>query len=443
MQPAERPPASRWPGLLCAAWLLALAGCGGGSSSSTNYVGGQAAGTVAISEPSGDNTTEVLIDGGPSGFGLPVANIAYVTVSVCAPGSATACTTIDHVMLDTGSYGLRLLRSKVAALNLPLLSLPADAARGTPAGTQAECYAFVLGALWGPMASADLHLGGETATSLPIQLIDDGAPAVPGATADCLAAANGSLLNNASQLQANGVLGIGGVGLDCGIACEAGDYAGAHIQYYVCPDGQATNCQAAAVPAAAQAQNPIVHFAQDNNGSLLVLPAVPNLGAQVVKGRLVFGIGTQANNQINPQAAVLALGTDPAAAAYLSFGAQVGTTSYPESYIDSGANALFFDDASISLCGGATGTGWYCPTDILQRQATLSDAAGNSSAVAFEISNADLLFSSSSTAFNNLAGTAGQGSGVFAWGLPFFYGRSVYTAIWGQPLATNGPWIAF
>ena len=73
----------------------------------------------------------------------------------------------------------------------------------------------------------------------------------------------------------------------------------------------------------------------------------------------------------------------------------------------------------------------------------MSDVLGNAAPVAFAIANADLLFSASSTAFSDLGGSISQAPQTFVWGLSFFFGRSVYTSIWGQALATNGPWNAF
>jgi hypothetical protein len=53
------------------------------------------------------------------------------------------------------------------------------------------------------------------------------------------------------------------------------------------------------------------------------------------------------------------------------------------------------------------------------------------------VSNANTLFNNNGgndTAFSDLAGPNSQGSqaadGFFDWGLTFFYGRNVYTAIW-------------
>jgi hypothetical protein len=146
---------------------------------------------------------------------------------------------------------------------------------------------------------------------------------------------------------------------------------------------------------------------------------------------------------------------------YLYFATTVGSNPYPDSYIDSGSNAYFFTDNNIDpnhSCTYSTWSdtdgGWYCPpggAEVL-RHATLSDWQANTALVDFKIANSDLLFATSSTAFYNLGGTMGssaaRGPQTFVWGLPFFYGRSVYTSIWGQWLSdlnspVNAPWNAF
>ena len=427
----------------------AIAGCGGGSSSVTTITGGGLTGAtgvtqVSVDTPTGPNTTEIVVDAGPaSGFSLGAVNLPYVTVTLCTPGSATECVTIDHVFLDSGSIGLRLLKSKVGALTLPAVAVPADAAHGTAAGAALECFPFVLGAVWGPLAKADLHIGGEFAGALPVQLIDDATPVGVAAPAACVAASNGGLLASAAALQANGILGVGMIAFDCGLNCVNGDYTSGYTLYYSC---QGSSCAAAALPAALQVQNPVVHFAVDNNGTMITLPALPDLGAGIATGRLVFGIGTQSNNQIPPSAKMYLVDANPNDATYLYLSTVVGTNTYPNSYIDSGSNAFFFDDASLAQgCQSSSGQtgGWYCPAAVVHRSATITDSLGNSGTVDFAVANADVLFSSSSLALNDLAGSIGQGTGSYVWGLPFFYGRTVFTSIWGQVLSPNGPWNAF
>ena len=427
--------------------VAALSACGG-SSSTTTLTGpglGDGSSVTAAHQdaPTGDNTTQIVVDAGPaSSFAIGAVNVPYVTVTVCAPGSAGRCVVVDHVFLDTGSVGLRLLRSKVADLALPSVDVPADTASGTPAGAALECYPFVLGAVWGPMATADLQIAGERAASLPVQLIDDSTTPAHAAPADCVAASNGQLMNSAATLQANGILGIGMIAFDCGQTCVAGDYSGGYTLYWSC----AASCAPAAMPAALQVQNPVTYFATDNNGTLIALPRLPEFGAGTVTGRLVFGIGTQANNQIPSTATIVHVDANPADATYLYFTTKVAAINYPDSYIDSGSNAYFFDDASLTLaCQNSTGgaSSWYCPATALQRTAIVSDKAGASASIDYEVVNADAIFATASLGLDDLAGTISGGSPSFVWGLPFFYGRTVYTSIWGQGLSTDGPWNAF
>jgi len=431
---------------LLAAALAALAGCGGGNSSETTLIVSgvpttPTGVTVTLAEPTGPNTTEIVVDSGPaSGFALGVANLPYVTVKVCAPGSTTSCASIDHVFLDTGSIGLRVLRSAVAGLALP----PVMAGSGPAAQPVHECYPFVVGAVWGPMARADVTIGEERAATLPIQLIDDGTPAGAEAPADCVAAANGALLKSVTSLQAKGVLGVGMLSYDCGLICETGDYSGTYTLYYRCDT--AGRCTATAVRAEEQVQNPVSAFAVNNNGTLVLLPALPEVGAAVAKGRLVFGIGTQSNNQPRPGDTRLHLETDVASLGYLYLSATIGSVRYPYTYIDSGSNGLFFDDAALTTqcAGSGAGATWYCPATAQQRLVELSDMLGTRTQFSLGITSADVLFASSNTAYANLGGAAGSANpGALVLGLPFFYGRRVSTAIWGQALATSGPWYAF
>jgi hypothetical protein len=444
--------ADRWRYLLIAVALAFVSGCGGGNSSQTTIVGGGISGgvgatTVASDAPTGPNTTQIVVDSGPdSGFSLGAVNIPYVTLTVCSPGSLTACASIDHVFLDTGSIGLRLLKSKAQSLSLPAVMIPAASATATPAGAAAECYPFVLGAVWGSLATADLRIGGELASGITVQLIDDSTPAVPSVPDACLSASNGELLTSVASLQANGILGVGMIAYDCGLICSTGDYSSGYTLYYSCPGASGASCVPAAIPTTLQIQNPVVHFAVNNNGTMITLPALPDLGAGSASGRLVFGIGTQSNNQLPVAAKMYLVDANPSSPSYLFFSTTVGNTNYPDSYVDSGSNALFFDDTSIAKgCQSSSGStgGWYCPSAVLRRNATITDSSGTTGPIDYSVANADVLFTTSSLAFADLAGAAGQGAATFVWGLPFFFGRTVFTSIWGQALSPKGPWNAF
>src|SRR5207248_2177278 len=76
-----------------------------------------------IATPGPPNVEILTVDAGPAGG----VNTAFVSVQVCVPGTTT-CQTIDHVEVDTGSIGLRILADVPFTLTLP----PATNGRGGP-----------------------------------------------------------------------------------------------------------------------------------------------------------------------------------------------------------------------------------------------------------------------------------------------------------------------
>jgi hypothetical protein len=173
--------------------------------------------------------------------------------------------------------------------------------------------------------------------------------------------------------------------------------------------------------------------------------------ATSVSGSLIFGIGTQGNNGLG-NAKVFTFNQSG------NLSTSYKNTSLSRGFIDSGSNAYYFTDATIHVCGSSGETtkapGFFCPTGTLNLSATIAGLNGTTSAVSFNVTNADSLFSTSAViaAASNLAGsssniTTGSGatlSQTFDWGLPFYFGRSVYTAIENQNTSAGmGPYFAF
>jgi Protein of unknown function (DUF3443) len=78
-------------------WLLS---CGGGSPAKTN----------SVANVSAKNVQPISVNAGPVGN---YANGVFTSVTVCVPGTSN-CQTVNDVLVDTGSLGLRLLLSQVA-----------------------------------------------------------------------------------------------------------------------------------------------------------------------------------------------------------------------------------------------------------------------------------------------------------------------------------------
>lgn len=448
--------------------LLVSCGGGGGDSSTTTLRCGNTNcqtlnPAVSTTFVQGANNLRVSVDDlGPHGFGSSIStNVLFATVTVCALGGTPGtnqCASIDHVLVDTGSVGLRVLASKVQGLSLP--SVPVGAGQNAW-----ECFPFVIGGLWGANAVADVWLGQQRGTAVPMQLIDDRSAMNP--TADCISVTDNSLLTSAASLGANGILGIGSTTLDCGADCVSGSYhvnssspPGSSVLYYACPPG-ATNsstCSLTPIQANSQTFNPVAALsAPYNNGVILKMPAIPTTqtGAATAAGELIFGVGDP--SALTSDFTQVMLGTNPATDSYLSINTRFNGHTFASSYLDTGTNGMFFYDASITVCASSSSSSyWYCPASTMSNlQALLSDGDNitqNVVPVSFQIANFTVLSNTSNTAFADAAGAVGttNSSGVavpdtktFAWGMPFFYGRQVYLSIWQQPGSLSGPWYAW
>jgi Protein of unknown function (DUF3443) len=393
----------------CAA-LLFLPACGGGGGGSSSSKSSSSANTAAL-----------VVNAGPSGN---YANGLFATVTVCAPGTSN-CQAIGGVLVDTGSFGLRVLSSVLSST----LSSALVQEKDSSGNSVVECAHFSDGVIWGPVKTADVKMAGETAGSIPIEVIGD--PAFSTVPSDCTSA--GAPVETLQSLGANGILGIGNFIQDCP-ACVPGTTSNANF-YYSCAG---SSCQVTTVSLAQQVQNPVASFATDNNGVIVELPAV-SASTSTLSGSLIFGIGTESNNALG-NAHVLTL--DPSTG-------NISTTFKGQTYsnaafLDSGSNAYFFLDATttgIPTCPSPD-TGFYCPSSVQMLSATNIGANNASTTVSFSIGNADALFA---TGTDNVFPTlGGPNAGLFDWGLPFFYGRNVYVAIVGASTpGGTGPYWAY
>ncbi len=403
-------------------------------------------GTATVTVVNGvSNTLPITVDGGPTGG---YANGGFVTVIVCTPGTST-CQTIDHVLVDTGSVGLRLLASGTPGgeLNPTPFPLQTDSS-GNPIG---ECNAFVDGVTWGSVARATIQMGGETASTVPntmvigvpVQIIGD--PRVPSIPSSC-SSQNAIDESNLANLLANGVLGLGNFEQDCGGGCVSNSPA--PDVYYSCPS---SGCNPIVVGLAQQVTNPDWALPSDNNGVLIQLPSVPSGGTTTVNGTLIFGIGTQTNNSLG---SATVFDTNSSANFTTVFNGQTNSCSY----IDSGSNAYFFPSTGypgLVTCGG--NSQFYCPANLLTLSATNQSAANTNGAtgtVSFNVGNANTLFTNNGGANNAFSELGGPNAPVancgssFDWGLSFFYGKpnGVFTGIEQQPVTGTtvvGPFWAY
>ena len=391
--------------------LLSACGGGGGSSSSSNST--PASNPIVIqdyySQTVGANSMSFSIQQVPGGN----VNAPYVSVEICQPGS-TKCQTISNVLLDTGSTGLRIFSN-----NLGTLQLPNQTTLATGNSSILECASFLSGVTWGPVKLADIKLGLETARSIPIQVVAD--PLYSAVPSYC---SNGlPTLQSASSLKANGILGVG-------LFVADGQ------DYFACSSTQSASCSTINLQASMQVQNPVASFPVNNNGVVLQLAKVSDAGATSASGVLYFGIDTQSNNSSTNTNVI-------PTNAFGRFTTVFNGTPYKSSFIDSGSNGLFFPAGTLSstlnACSG--NSGFYCPSSTQSYSATITLKNNQTSNINFSIANAESLFTSNNYALPTLGGSL---QGQFDWGIPFFYGKSVYIGITGKSSnAGTGPYYAF
>jgi hypothetical protein len=330
--------------------------------------------------------------------------------------------------VDTGSYGLRILA--------PVLTITLPMQMTSGGGTLVECTAFADGYSWGPVATANVQVSGESASSVPVQVI--GSANFTNVPAAC--SGIGPAEDTVATFGANGVLGVGVFAQDCGPGCTTV----VDNQFYYSCTSDSVQCEPTTVPSlTSQVTNPIALFPTDNNGVIIQLPSVAAAGAATVSGYMIFGIDTQTNNKSGTQTVLTVDST------LGDFTTIFNGQSLTQSFLDTGSNGWFFDDSSITACTDSGFTDFYCPTSTQSLTAQLQGqmAEGQPTTVSvsesFSIGDAETL-NGDFTALPMLAGTFPGSTQTFDWGLPFYFGRTVYTAIQGATTAVGtGPYVAF
>ncbi|HZY96053.1 MAG TPA: DUF3443 family protein [Candidatus Cybelea sp.] len=334
---------------------------------------------------------------GPVSPQFPGVNVPQVSVTVCSPQSAS-CQTIDHILVDTGSMGLRIFKQALS------IALPTD--RGQPL---AECVSFGTGNAWGSVNVANVEMAGEPRVLVPIQVID---PTY--GTATLPAPCNANLLATPQSNSANGILGLAPV--------ESDD---PFTQYYTCQSG---SCTSVTMPNGTTVQNPVYLLPQDSNGIFILLKSIPSAGVQSVSGSVILGIGTEPVNggKANNDPNFVSSGSP-----YVTYNGSSFEffTTYKgleySSIVDSGTNMMVFQDESITRCQALfIETDLYCPNPSPAALSAIPKDMSTGHVTYFSIADADVLGHSGNSAFNDLGSHTYLN--WFVWGFPFFFGKSVF-----------------
>jgi hypothetical protein len=379
------------------------------------------------------NTMTVTVNGSNCESGGAYYNEPCVSVTLCGITTPTNCQTIDNILLDTGSFGLRLFKSVISSSVLS--DLPAVTNGDSALGT---CAVFGdATSLWGSVNYAYVQLGGEPKVAVPIQIVDSSFNNPPPLCTSRYTKPNTS----PSDAGFNGILGVGIFAQDCGSDCTT---TSTNYAYYTCTD---EDCEGGAtVDLTAQVTNPVSALPTDNNGVVVDFPSVGSTGVSSLNGTITLGIGTEGAISTSPTTFMLS--------SDYNFITNSGTSydSDPndqfEGFLDTGSNFFYFPSATLTACTSPYGD-FYCPTSLQSLTYTNTSATNTTvnSTVTFSIDNFLTLINANPTSavFGNLGGTSGSLlGGTFDWGLPFFFGRTVYVGIEGTTSTLGtGPYYAY
>jgi hypothetical protein len=355
-----------------------------------------------------------------------IRNLPLASLEVCEPGPGGNCQTIDSILIDTSSAGLR-----IRAQALSVLQLQPEQLGGTPI---AECVGFEFGFMWGPVVSALIQFPpadqNPTTAAGPIQVIDQSfGTANPPTGCD---SNSGVELLGSSNI--NGVLGIGPF-------ADTSQLFGA--TYFTCENG---SCQTASIPASQAVANPVGYIVgpgccDNSNGIFIVMGPVPPGGVSNASGKVIFGVGTLPGNDpgsIAPGHPFVTINSDSC-----HFFANYKDQSGLRSCLDSATGMLHFDDQSLTRCSlpgqGVSVPQAYCPPSPSMLSATIF-AGASSQPIAFEVADDTSSFSAGNIAFPDLAMSFRLSDADFVWGLPFFYNRAIFIAYQQTPLGNAPAW---
>ncbi|MCM0081539.1 DUF3443 domain-containing protein [Geomonas sp. Red32] len=382
----------------------------------------------------GGNVMQVTVNGGlcSSATSVNYFNKPCVAVTICNP-DGSGCQTINDILLDTGSVGLRLFKQAIPA---SITTTQVTVSGGNLAG----CVQFADGSsFWGPIQTANIQLGGETPVSIPIQVVDStfGNHLVsPCSVPDTTPLSAGM----------NGILGVNTQLTDCGTACVQHPLNSSPTEslgrYYACSGTNNTNCVETRVQSANQVQNPVASLSQDNNGIQLIFPPVPFGGTTTVTGSMILGIGTQGNN--TPTTGQQTVFPVDSTGDFATVYPPTSTANTWNAFLDTGSNAYYIPNANPGVLPpcSSPNSAWYCPPVTRALIGTAEGALGSPRQdVPFNVGNFIALFNTNNNVFSDIAGVSSFG---FDWGLPFFLGRKTY---FGYPSRTTtlgtGPYVAF
>lgn len=352
------------------------------------------------------NQVPISIGSGMNGDGI---NTMYISLTVCTNNSGTNCQTVDHIILDTGSFGVKI--NKSALPESFVLSLPRVT---TNAGNEVyACNTFGSGYVFADEHYAVLNLAGTMTSNVILQVIENS----PTAEIPDSCVAKGPF-DDFANFGANGIIGVN----------PAITLSNSSLLLYKNINGiyeQLTNNEESNLPILNQ--NPLPSLTTNNNGFVVSIPPVPQNTNTNVNGTLILGINTETNNKITSQTN-LVVASESDLSVVCNSACFYSKINNPESTIpavfDSGTNGWVFMSNTLPQCDYG-----YCPASptVWTSSVYSYDFAANESYTISATITADEVVDGQSVSFAVMPGWGYYNyNNQTLYGSPFFLGKNVY-----------------
>jgi hypothetical protein len=372
--------------------MIGISSCNNGSSTST------------VAKP---NEVPISIGSGMNGYGI---NTMYVSITLCKDQTGTNCQTIDNIILDTGSFGLKINKSALPESFIASLTR----VKTTNDETVYACNTFGSGYVFASEHYAVLQLAGDYSDNVIVQIIENSPTAeIPDS---CLAKGP---FDNFEDFGANGIIGVNpALTLSNNtILLYRKDTNGIYVAL--------TESEANSVPILNQ--NPLTSLHYNNNGFVIQIPPTLTNTNTNIHGNLVLGINTNVNNMITKNTNLI-VASESSLSTVCNSGCFYSKIENPESTIpavfDSGTNSWVFISNNIPLCSYG-----YCPESpfVWNSWVFSYDFAPNESYQVTAIITKDEESAGQELSFSVMPGWGYENTNnETLYGSPFFFGKNVY-----------------
>ncbi|MDQ5922225.1 MAG: hypothetical protein QG673_2284 [Pseudomonadota bacterium] len=320
---------------------------------------------------------------------------------------------IDHVLLDTGSSGFKVLKSQLNSS----LTFSSILQGNNPESPISSCVTYGSGYMFGSNNLAGLQIGGQRADNVPIQIINDGSQSsVPD---NC--SSNGRFANLLQTSGARGILGVNPMTFESNSTLQNLIYVQTSSGFVNIVESSVQTLNV----------NPLSLLMQNNNGLIISYPKVSKNSTISIYGTMVMGLNTTSNNVI-PSTIQSVRGNPNTNLGYFD----VNENGWPVSGIfDSGTDTLALGGYNIPVCNDSS----FCPSSPVTFSTIVSNYDGGESSYIMQ----------TVSSVQGLGGYAVlpywgtrllPSSGLAVYGLPFFYGRNVYLGFYDSGTSTTPTW---